>query len=476
MKRFRFFLVGLVLFGGSLATPTSVFAQSTSCNCWCSFDQLGAVDHGEEASPFTCSLTCEDLGAESAICSPSSTSSAPEFSSSSELTSSPTSIPVSTPALAPIANLRCWTEEECIQGDGKWAPEQPLECAPKFHYCLSKSPPVDLNVAIGDKKVVMGLEDYIATMFNWLMGATAVFAVLMIIVGGVQYIVSGGVAGAVKAAMDRIKMALIGVVILLGIYLILGTVNPQLLRLELPPIPRVKPVFQSGTNTTCESFYGSGYAVKLGSSTFQSAERNDARLLSANNTRCGVKATVTEDASGNPVSDAACYFSSCPNPAVASCRVDTNEEDGLCRPCEAFKAEEGFTPAPSDGLCRSFTERVQTGVVTQCRYVEKRFLINEGQGACVSLQTDCGTMETCEEYNNVILQSEGSSNVSLVSGTQQDETSQKILEELCTGQVGGRCGVNVNNGGCQILKQAELINALGEPLGPLVYRCVSKTP
>lgn len=85
------------------------------------------------------------------------------------------------------------------------------------------------------------LGEYLVGIYRWLVGVAMVFAVIMIIVGGVQYTISGGQSG-VKAAKDRIKNALIGVVILLASFLLLNVTNPQLtmfrpLQLaEQPPI------------------------------------------------------------------------------------------------------------------------------------------------------------------------------------------------------------------------------------------------
>lgn len=84
------------------------------------------------------------------------------------------------------------------------------------------------------------LAQYIAGIYRWLIGVAAVFAIIMIMVGGIQYMISAGGKEA-KGGLERINNALIGFVILLGSYLLLYTVNPQLTILRpirLQPIER----------------------------------------------------------------------------------------------------------------------------------------------------------------------------------------------------------------------------------------------
>lgn len=68
---------------------------------------------------------------------------------------------------------------------------------------------------------------YIIGIYRWLIGVAAVFAVVMIMVGGIQYMLGATGKGA-KEGMERIKNAIVGFVILLASYLLLYTVNPQL--------------------------------------------------------------------------------------------------------------------------------------------------------------------------------------------------------------------------------------------------------
>ena len=64
-----------------------------------------------------------------------------------------------------------------------------------------------------------------------------ILALAMLIYAGVQYTVSGGNAAIQKDAQDRIWQAIIGLVLLFSSYIILYTINPDLVRIKEPKVP-----------------------------------------------------------------------------------------------------------------------------------------------------------------------------------------------------------------------------------------------
>ena len=80
----------------------------------------------------------------------------------------------------------------------------------------------------GEKLSINFIGEYITAVYSWLIGIAVVFAVVIVIVGGIQYMVSGGSKQGVTELKKRIGNALIGLVLLLGSYVILYTTNPQL--------------------------------------------------------------------------------------------------------------------------------------------------------------------------------------------------------------------------------------------------------
>lgn len=76
------------------------------------------------------------------------------------------------------------------------------------------------------------LEKYLPQVFNILIGLSAVTAVLMIVIGGFQYMSSDAIQGK-SAGKERIKNAIYGLVLVISAWLILYTINPNLLEINL---------------------------------------------------------------------------------------------------------------------------------------------------------------------------------------------------------------------------------------------------
>lgn len=86
-------------------------------------------------------------------------------------------------------------------------------------------PPSPFGTKLTDNSTIGDLVMYI---YQWgiTLGGLALFVVLVI--AGFQYLASAGSPTAMKSAKDRITSAGIGIAVLLGSYLILNTINPQL--------------------------------------------------------------------------------------------------------------------------------------------------------------------------------------------------------------------------------------------------------
>jgi len=83
------------------------------------------------------------------------------------------------------------------------------------------------------------LAEYISGVFRYAIPVAAVLAVVMIMIGGLQWLTSAGDAGRVGAAKKRIMNAVVGLTLLIGSYLLLNIVNPNLVLL---PALRVRSV------------------------------------------------------------------------------------------------------------------------------------------------------------------------------------------------------------------------------------------
>lgn len=82
------------------------------------------------------------------------------------------------------------------------------------------------------------LSSYLSWLFPFALTFASVMAVVMIAVGGVQ-LIFGGSEGAKKSAKERINAAIYGLILAFSSWLILNTINPDLVNMKLG-IPEVK--------------------------------------------------------------------------------------------------------------------------------------------------------------------------------------------------------------------------------------------
>lgn len=94
---------------------------------------------------------------------------------------------------------------------------------------------VALNVKIpGLDTNAPDLATYLEAIFSFLVWGTIILAMLMIIIGGFYYLSSAGNASRASEGKDRIKWAILGLVLALSSYVILSFINPDLVRPKLP--------------------------------------------------------------------------------------------------------------------------------------------------------------------------------------------------------------------------------------------------
>ncbi len=113
-------------------------------------------------------------------------------------------------------------------------------------YILLENLPVGgYNVDFAEIPVT--LSDYLEWLYVFAISITGIAAVVTIAIGGVQYIISYGNPGKMTSAKDNITNALLGLLLAVSAWLILYTINPDLVKngLTIPdierPIPSVPP-------------------------------------------------------------------------------------------------------------------------------------------------------------------------------------------------------------------------------------------
>lgn len=86
------------------------------------------------------------------------------------------------------------------------------------------------------------LAGYLGIIYNFMISIVGVVAGVFILVGGFQYLTAGGDAARVSSAKNRIANALIGMVLALSSFVLLNTINPDLVNLKLPKLIKTRTV------------------------------------------------------------------------------------------------------------------------------------------------------------------------------------------------------------------------------------------
>jgi len=114
----------------------------------------------------------------------------------------------------------------------------------------------------GELKGDVKLDEYMAWMYKFALALAGFLAVMMITIGGVEYIASGANEKYKSEATGRITNALWGLVLAFAAYLILYTINPDLVTFEnnkfMNPDKTTETTTDSDTNNTGEFKGGAG--------------------------------------------------------------------------------------------------------------------------------------------------------------------------------------------------------------------------
>jgi hypothetical protein len=111
----------------------------------------------------------------------------------------------------------------------------------KIEFCFSNPDLTDMSQCPAKDRVfaIPWLAQYIIAIYQWALRAIVILAIFMIMLGGVQWIISHGNPTAISSAKSKIGASIIAVVIILCVNLILSLINPQLTILKPITLNRV---------------------------------------------------------------------------------------------------------------------------------------------------------------------------------------------------------------------------------------------
>lgn len=242
------FLRGILIVLFLLAVPTAVQAADAACTCFCGTAKLGAVQQpNRSAHSNDCIESCTDQKMEVVGCYTSEE----QYPEHSEI---------------------CWTEEQCEDGlqvgsaaifGSEWMGDTP-HCDDRkepMGYCYAAPRSITTMIAISGDNTFSGLADYINTIYRWLVPTMAVVAIVMVMIAGLQYILSRGNPSAVKQAKERIAKAVVGMILLLTAYTLAYLLDPRLIEFTELRIPKVKQVVLLSPGNKCETLALAGMEI-----------------------------------------------------------------------------------------------------------------------------------------------------------------------------------------------------------------------
>lgn len=119
---------------------------------------------------------------------------------------------------------------------------------------------INYNYPWCGKNAPTGIADLVGKFYGYALAAVGVAALGAIIYGGILHTVSAGNASQQSEAKAWIWGAVTGVALLLGAYLLLNTINPELTKLTDPIIEKQTIKSEQATSTNQNQMY---YAYKL---------------------------------------------------------------------------------------------------------------------------------------------------------------------------------------------------------------------
>ncbi|MFH2062695.1 MAG: pilin [bacterium] len=346
-------------------------------------------------------------------------------------------------ALAPTAeasgltctgNYGCFSQAACERSDGDFVacPERcDTEGRSGRGYCYARPMPVRLSVRIGSLSVVDDLAQYVENAYRYSIGLAAVLAAVMIMVGGVQWMTAAD-SGRAGKARDRIVNSTVGLLLVIFAYVILNTINPALVRLQMPRVPLVRPE----AFVRCELFrmqYACGQRFGI-------VEREDVPADATEAQRFEVVADINA-----PGVIAECVGGSCGMAGFDEGTVSCQPQSGAAAPATG-------TPAASSGSVGGVSEAGigsgegvatgggvspvgQVGAGYECRACTTNGNACQGLGPCPSC---------CGGYCGATDESVSSTDSRTVGGTVLEQASNALgtgLPGVCSsGMNGVKCG------------------------------------
>ena len=203
-----------------------------------------------------------------------------------------------------IVDQRCWTEKACKESEGGGIFYGPNNETIKA--CGIDKDPSEVNIgwcrphteaktqiSFSGTNRFLHFGELIQWIFRYGVLAAGIFAVVMIVIAGLSWIMSAGNPERITSSKKRLGNAMMGFFITILIYFVLYTINPYLVNLRLPQVWKINslglsppfcdevdesvklaPAFKAGEKLT-EKQKADKYSEAVGSKLFKSVAFSD---------------------------------------------------------------------------------------------------------------------------------------------------------------------------------------------------------
>ncbi len=133
--------------------------------------------------------------------------------------------------------------------------------------------PFKPQISIGDSQFQQGapiavqnntslLANYIKAIVKYAVGIVGILATVILMFGGVRWLTAGGSAETVSNAKAWIGASLTGLVLTMCSYLILSTINPNLVNFKITKIETIKQITKETEDGKCTNFSGNAIGLR----------------------------------------------------------------------------------------------------------------------------------------------------------------------------------------------------------------------
>lgn len=168
---------------------------------------------------------------------------------------------------------RCWEKSKCVEKRShsvRFADQKPEDgfvqnaetikaCgqarasssgkSEEMGFCLPVGT-TETKISLGGRRKFSDMADFIKYMYRYSIMAAGIISVLMVIVGGFQWSMSGGNSSIIESARKRINGALMGLTIAVLSYSVLTFINPNLVNFRLPGVWLINTIDEFGKYCT----------------------------------------------------------------------------------------------------------------------------------------------------------------------------------------------------------------------------------